>query len=332
LAARRYASGAGSAKIAAVTTADPLLTYCIVNTEKRDLLARCLDAVGREREAVPFATEVLVLDNASSDGSRELAQRHRAVDRVLPLERRIGKASCDTMLLKEAKGEFCLLLNEDAELLPGATAALLAALAADPQAATAGAQLLDPSGRPVPCAWRFPTPRTALLAAVGLADRCVVQSKGEAVRRVDWCQSSALLVRKAAAAAVGYLDERFFVYSDEVDLAKRLADAGYHNLYVPSAQAIHHEQLTADANATARIVELSRNRDLYVRLHHGPLSALAVRLASAFGYLLRAVAAPFLPGRSPRRYLIHVRASLFPGWGEGIREAAERYNRTLRTG
>jgi len=325
-------TGPASATIRRVAAANPLLSYCIVNTEKRALLARCLEAVAAERNRLAIPTETIVFDNASADGSRELAESHPAVDRVIASRRRIGKAACDSTLLEEARGEFCLLLNEDAELLPGASEALLEALRADPGAATAGAQLLAPDGRPVPCAWRFPTPLTALLAALGLADLLVVQSKGSRTRRVDWCQSSALLVRRAAAARIGYLDKRFFVYSDEVDFAKRLTAAGYHNLYVPAARAIHHEQLSSDPNARRRIVELSRNRDLYIRLHHGPLAALAVRLISAFGYLLRAVAALFLPGRSPRRYLIHVGASLLPGRGEGIRELAEAYNRRLEEG
>lgn len=300
----------------------------MVNTEKRDLLARCLEAIAAERAALPFPCETLVVDNCSGDGSAELAEAHPAVDRVLRLDRREGKAHCDSLLLRTAQGRYCLLLNEDAELLPGACLALHAALEHDPRAAAAGAQLCSPQGRPAPCAWRFPTPLTALLGAVGLARLVVVQSKGSQVRPVDWCQSSALLVRRSLAEEVGYLDERFFVYSDEVDFAKRLADAGYHQLYVPQARAIHHEQLATDANAAPRIVELSRNRDLYIRLHHGAAAALAVRLCSAFGYLLRALGALLVPGRSPRRYLLHVRYSLFPASGVGLRELADAHNRS----
>ena len=73
-----------------------------------------------------------------------------------------------------------------------------------------------------------------------------MQSRGEDVREVDWCQSSALLVRREAAAQVGYLDPDFFVYSDEVDFARRLRDAGWESLYVPGARAVHHEQLSND--------------------------------------------------------------------------------------
>ena len=95
-----------------------------------------------------------------------------------------------------------------------------------------------------------------------------MQSRGDATRPVDWAQSAALLVRREAAREVGWLDPAFFVYSDEVDFCKRLADAGWHTLYVPSASAIHHEQLSTGEVPERRIVELSRNRDRYMRKHH----------------------------------------------------------------
>jgi len=310
-------------------TEDPELSFCIVNTGQRELLLRGLDAVARERAALPFATEVLVLDNASEDGSAEAARGHPAVTDVLALAERHGKAENDSTLLRRARGRYALLLNEDSELLPGATAALHAALEADPRAAVAGGTLLRPDGTPQPSAWRFPTVRSALAAAVLLHARNV-QSTGDAVREVDWVQSAAMLVRRRAASQVGGLDPRFFVYSDEVDFAKRLRDAGWRALYVPSATAYHHEQLSTDAVPERRIVEFSRNRDLYLQLHHGPGAARAVRWLTALPYAARTIAALVLPGHDPRRYRRHVTATLRPGRGEGIREAAEAFNRRRR--
>src|SRR5262249_43100319 len=153
------------------------------------------------------------------------------------------------------------------ELLPGATLALWKALQADAGAALAGAALLRPDGVRQPSAWRFPSPWTAVAGALFLHRLLTVQSRGAHARRVDWNQSSALLVRTTAAAEVDYLDEDFFVYSDEVDFARRLQNAGWHSLYVPSAQAIHHEQLATGSVPEARIVEFARNRDLYMRKH-----------------------------------------------------------------
>jgi len=272
---------------------------------------------------------VLVLDNASADGSAEAARGHPAVSETISLSRRRGKALNDSELLSRARGRFALLLNEDSELLPGATLALWQALAESPGAACAGARLLRPDGTAQGSAWRFPTPLTALAGALLLHRLYTVQSRGERTRTVDWCQSAALLVRRSAAEAVGYLDPDFFVYSDEVDFARRLRDAGWRSLYVPGAAAVHHEQLSTAAVPERRIVEMSRNRDLYMRKHHSPAAAAAVRWLTAWAYWLRAVAATVLPGHSPERYRRHVAATLHPERGEGLREAAERHNRLL---
>lgn len=303
------------------------LSYCVVNTEQRALLGRCLDAIAREQAALPFETEVLVLDNASRDGSVGLARAHPATTELIRREQRRGKAENDSALMQRARGRYCLLLNEDSELLPGATLALHAALDAREDAGAAGAKLLRPDGCQQPSAWRFPTPRTALYGALLLHRRLTVQSYGGAVREVDWAQSAALLVRREAAARIGWMDPAFFVYSDEVDFCKRLRDAGWLTLYVPGAEAIHHEQLATGSVPTRRIVELSRNREHYMRKHHSALAALLVRWLTAWTYALRALAAYALPRHDPRRYWQHVRATLHPERGEGLREAAADWNR-----
>jgi N-acetylglucosaminyl-diphospho-decaprenol L-rhamnosyltransferase len=302
----------------------PTLSYCVVNTNGREHLLACLDAIERTHPSGVEA-EVLVLDNASTDGSADAVEKLERDIRLIALERRGGKAENDSTLLREAKGDYCLLLNEDSELRPGAAAALIAALDADPKAAAAGAQLLDSSGDPVPCAWRFPGVRTALIGAVFLHKRLTVQSTGTGTRPVDWAQSSALMVRREAAAEVGYLDPAFFVYYDECDFAKRLADAGWRTLFVPAAKAVHHDQLATDLSAgLPRIVEFHRNRDLYMRKHHSRASALVVRLLTAWAYTLRAVSATFLPNKPARVYWAHARQALFPNRGRGLRDHSGR--------
>lgn len=298
----------------------PTLSYCVVNTEGREDLLACLEAIERTHPA-GVEGEILVLDNASRDGSAEAVRAQGRDIRLIERERRAGKAANDSTLLAEAKGRFCLLLNEDSELRPGAAAALLAALEGDPEAGAAGARLLDSSGAPVPCAWRFPGVGTALAGALFLHRLLTVQSRGAAVRRVDWAQSSALLVRREAAEEVGYLDPDFFVYYDECDFCKRLAEAGHPTLFVPAAEAVHHDQLSTDLSAgLPRIVEFHRNRDLYMRKHHSAAAALAVRLLTAWAYALRALAAIVVPRRPARVYRAHARQALFPNRGESIRD------------
>jgi GT2 family glycosyltransferase len=304
-----------------------LLTVGVVNTNGGALLLACLDAVAR---TVPAGMdhEVLVLDNASDDGSAERARAAHPEAEILRQSSRRGKAENDSTLLRRARGRHCLLLNEDAEVMPGAVSALIDALEADPLAGAAGAQLVDPTGAPQPCAWRLPGLRTALAFALFAHRSRVVQSTGSRTRRVGWAQSSAMLVRVRAAEDVGHLDPAFFVYSDETDFCRRLRDAGWHTLWVPGARAVHHEQLVSDGErARPRIVEFHRGRDRYMRRHHGAPVAAVTRALFALGYAERALAALALPGRDPGRLLLHARQALRPGRGEGLRERAERHNR-----
>jgi hypothetical protein len=308
------------------------ISFCVVNTSGRELLMRCLDAVRVQREELPGDSEVLVLDNGSDDGSADAVRaRGEAIELIAVPERR-GKALNDSELMERAGGRYCLLLNEDTELLAGAAAALQAALERDGRAACAVAALRRPDGTPQASAWRFPSVSTALAAAIGLARRVSVQSTGTGVREVDWGQSCALAVRREAAAAVGWMDTGFFVYSEEVDFQRRLADAGWHTLYVPAAVAIHHEQLSTGALPLARIVENARGRDRYIRKHHGVAAAAAVRALTAWAYGLRSLAALVLPGHDGARYRAHALAALAPARGEGLREAAQRYNAARRSG
>ena len=301
----------------------------MVNTDGRDFLLDCLAAIGRTHpEGVEY--ELLVLDNASADGSAEAVREHHPEARLFALDRRSGKADNDSLLLREARGRYCLLLNEDSELREGATRALLDALDADPEAAAAGAQLLTSEGEPVACAWRLPDIPWALAAAAFAHDRVAVQSRGAEVREVGWVQSSAMLVRREAAQQVGWLDGDFFVYSDETDFCKRLGDAGWRVLYVPRAHAVHHNQLgTDEAAMRRRIVEFHRNRDRYFTKHGLRLTRIVWRACWVWAYLVRALVAAVLPGRDARRYLMHARQELAPERGEGIREAAEAHNRRL---
>jgi GT2 family glycosyltransferase len=304
----------------------PDISVCIVSTNGREDLLRCLDSVFRHPPSGEF--EVLALDNGSTDGTAA-AVEERFGDRVevIALPDRRGKADNDSALMSRARGRWCLLLNEDSELTPGAADALRDALLRDPRAAVAGARLVSPGGAPQPSAWRFPGVRPALAGAVFAHRRLTVQSRGELTGEVDWVQSAGMLVRRDAFEQVGPLDPAFFVYSDEVDWQRRAHDAGWSVLYVPAATIMHREQLSGDTGSRRRIVEFARNRDAYVRKHHGRLAALVVRTLTAWSYAVRALAAVVLPGHSARRYAWHAYHSLFPGKGEGLREAADELNR-----
>src|SRR5881394_1146618 len=127
-----------------VTTMALTLSYCVVNTNGREHLLACLNAIARTHP-VGIEREILVLDNASDDGSVEAVRALDGDIHLIALTSRAGKAANDSTLLREAKGRYCLLLNEDSELGPGAAETLIKALDADLRAGAAGAQLLDSS-------------------------------------------------------------------------------------------------------------------------------------------------------------------------------------------
>src|SRR5215208_1837892 len=244
------------------------LSYCVVNTNGLDDLLSCLEAIERTHPA-GVEHEIIVLDNASEDGSADAVRERSPSIRLIAQHRRAGIASNLNRVLREARGRFVLSLNEDSVVLPGATAALLEALDSDPGAGAAGAMLLDSDGQPTPCAYRTQGLGSALAAALFLNGLLITTSGGERTREVGWMRSAALMIRARAAEEVGCFDEEFFFYSEEPDFQKRLRDAGWHILHVPAARVIHAEQEERDRTASPRrVVQFHRGRDLYMRKHH----------------------------------------------------------------
>ncbi len=260
------------------------LSYCVVNTNGRDYLLKCLAAIyGTHPAGVDY--EVLVLDNASDDGSAEAVEERFPDVRILASGRRAGLAENNTWLLSEAQGRFCLLLNEDSELLPGATQLLLDTLRADPRAAAAGAQLILPTGKRIGCSWRLPSLGTAIAGALYL-DRLLIVQTGKKTREVGAVQSASMLVRREAAQEVDYFDSDYFLYFEEIDFQARMHAAGWTILHVPAARTIHHQQITNDRSpGKGRVVEFQRMRDLYMRKHYSPAVARITRVLSASKYL-----------------------------------------------
>ena len=301
-----------------VTRLAPTLSYCVVNTNGREHLLACLAAIERTHPA-GVEREILVLDNASDDGSAEAVRALDGEIRLIALGARTGKAENDSTLMREAGGRYCLLLNEDSELRPGATAALVAALDADPKAAAAGAQLLDSDGNPVPCAWRFPGVGTALAAPSSSTACSRCRAGASETRRVDWAQSSALLVRREAAAEVGYMDPAFFVYYDECDFARRLARRRLAQPLRPRRRgrpprpALHRPRrgpAPRSSNSTATATSTCEAP----RARPPPLRCACSR---AWSYGLRALAATVLPNQ-PAADLLGPRPPGAVPQGEGL--------------
>jgi N-acetylglucosaminyl-diphospho-decaprenol L-rhamnosyltransferase len=202
------------------------LSYCVVNTARRQLLHYCLDAIARERATVAFETEVLVLDNGSGDGSAEAARAHPATSEVIALDAPRPLGANVAELLERAGGRYCLLLDEDSELEPGATAALHDELERAPRAGAACATLVDAGGTPRDSARRF---------------GARVRGGHGGVRRVSWTRTAALLVRRDAAERAGSFDPALNGRAAERDFCRRLRRTGWQLLLVPEARAVVHE-------------------------------------------------------------------------------------------
>ena len=245
-----------------------LLSYCVVNTGGRDYLLDCLAAIKRTHpEGVEH--ELLVLDNASQDGSADAVRELHPDVRLFALERREGKADNDSRLLAAARGRYCLLLNEDSELHEGATRALLDALEADPGAAAAGAQLLTSEGEPTACAWRLPDIPWAL-ARRGVQPRPRCGSEHAATGCARWagcsraqCWCGAQLPSRSTGSTATSSSTRTRPTSAAACTTRAGASCSSR-----ARSAVHHDQLGTDSAAMRRrIVEFHRNRDLYFRKH-----------------------------------------------------------------
>jgi len=236
------------------------LVVIIVNWNTGELLARCLGALARlpERELI---TEVIVVDNASRDRSLAKAKLQVAENgnrppvRFIQLEHNTGFARANNVALKRVyEGQHAeahvLLLNPDTEVRPGALTALLDVFDIDQAAGIVGPQLLNADGTVQPSVRSFPTLGVfvflflklhRLLPRAVLWQRYVRSDFDYGSRQVvDQVMGAAFLIRNTVLAKIGDLDERFWVWFEEVDLCKRAQQAGWRVAYTPKAQVLHH--------------------------------------------------------------------------------------------
>ena len=293
------------------------LSVSIVNTSSRELLLACL-------ETLPRGADIVVLDNASEDGSAD-AVRERFPDvRVLAQDFRAGFGANHNTVIRATDGRYVYVLNEDTTSADWAFEPIVAYLDAHPRVAALGPRVVYPDGRQQASAWRFPTPVVSALGLLTVGKLGVTQSHGEQVRAVDWVTGAALVLRREALEDVGLFDEEFFLYSEEVDLQFRLRQAGWEVHYFPDATVVHHESQFSAEIPERRINEMWRSRHRYWRKHHSGAGARVAALATGAQYAVRAAVAP-LAHRSPRRMLLHARDA----WrvdGPGLRELADEWN------
>jgi N-acetylglucosaminyl-diphospho-decaprenol L-rhamnosyltransferase len=295
------------------------LSIVIVNWNTRELLGRCLRAIS-DAALVP-AGEVIVVDNASSDGSLELVYDAFPDVRVIGNTDNRGFGAANNQALRVCSGEFALLLNSDALLRPGAVEAMLELLRSNPRAGMCACRLVDEGGRPLPSASNLPglamqaasflglkalvSRRLALrLVRLPVAGRIlsalssgyfVPLSVGVAPQRVDFLSGACLLVRRAVWEDIGLLDEKIFLYLEDADWCRRAGQAGWELYYLPAAEVVHLAGSSFRVRSGGRTYHLSRERCesllYYFRKHHSVAAVGMLKLLLVVSLGARCVAA-----------------------------------------
>jgi N-acetylglucosaminyl-diphospho-decaprenol L-rhamnosyltransferase len=211
-----------------------MLSIVIVSFNARADLVNCL--LSLKKHPPSRAHEIIVVDNASSDGSVAAAQKIPAV-RVIEMGRNAGFAAANNAGIRESRGDLLLLLNSDTLVPPGALDGLLERLAATPSAAIAGPRLIDGEGRPELSFGRMISPLNELRQQRRTHDWIERETQRE--QFVDWVSGACLLVYRADAERAGFLDERFFLYTEDVDFCHAVRNLGRKVLFTPVATVTH---------------------------------------------------------------------------------------------
>lgn len=258
----------------------------IVSYNVRDLLARCLESIAIGRQAVDLAP-VYVVDNASSDGSAAMVRERFPWVELIAAAENLGFARANNVALRAlglpaaaAAPDAVLLLNPDAELLPGAVDALAACLDAQSNVGMVGPQLQYGDGCFQHSAFRFPSLAQIFLDFFPLHGRLLdsringrypqaLYARGEPFA-VDFILGASMLVRADALRQVGLLDEGYFMYAEEMDWAWRMRAAGWSILCAPAARVIHHEGQSSRQFRERAFVELWRSRWRFFDRYYPP--------------------------------------------------------------
>jgi GT2 family glycosyltransferase len=282
------------------------LSIVVVSWNTRELLAQCLDSVVQSQGVGEM--ELLVVDNASADGSVQMVRERFPQARLLVNKENVGFARANNQAIRQANGRYVLLLNPDTRLLPDALAQLVCFMESEPGAGAAGARLLNPDGSLQPSCSPAPTLSREWWYLFHL-DRLRPYSRYpmrhwdvQSVREVDVVQGAAMILRRDVLAQIGLMDEGYFMYSEEVDLCDRVREAGWRIYWVPQAQVVHYGGQSTRQAAREMFLRLYEGKLLYFRKRHGRSAARLYKLVLLAAALVRLTLTPLAwLGRSPNR-------------------------------
>jgi N-acetylglucosaminyl-diphospho-decaprenol L-rhamnosyltransferase len=300
------------------------VTVSIVNHESRDSVLESLRVLAAD-QARASRLQVIVVDNVSQDGSAAAIRAAHPDVEVIERATRAGYGANHNVALARAEGRHVLLLNDDAQVRPGAIDALAAHLDAHPEVAVAAPTLLYPGGRAQVSLWPTPTPAADARAVLRLGRARPADLDGRRAQPVGWAMGCALMVRRDALRAVGGFDEGYFMYSEEVDLCIRLARSGRATHWVPEAEVVHEGQAST-GDSPERAIEMARSRRRYQERHYSRSGRQVARLAISAQFALLALVTR-LRRRSARAFWLQAVGAWREPGPPGLRERAEAFNR-----
>lgn len=271
------------------------VSVVVVSFNTCHLLRRCLQSV--YATAGGNLSEVLVVDNASDDGSPDMVEREFPTVRLIRSAKNLGFAAANNVAIQASRGDAVLLLNSDTELLPAALRRLVDAMERHPIVGVVGGRLLNPDRSFQSSFADFPTLLSEILLLTKLS-RLIrpatfpsyPEHDSREERVVDWVVGACMLVRKAAIDTVGLLDEGYYMYTEETDWCYRMRAAGWLTLYVPEARVLHWSGQSANVVPEAKRLQLYRSKTRFLAKHRGRGQAatfrVLVRMASAGKALL----------------------------------------------
>jgi GT2 family glycosyltransferase len=292
------------------------LSIIVVNWNTRKLLKRCLECIYRTVENLSF--EVLVVDNASGDGSSKMVRENFSWVKLIENAENVGFARANNQAIRLSNGRYVLLLNSDTEVQPGALRAMVEFLDSRPEAGAAGSRLLNPDGtlqpscHPMPTLFRefwrlFHLDRLLRLASYGMGSWDL-----RSPREVDTVQGACLMLRREVLDVVGLLGEEYFMYSEETDLCFRLRQAGWSIYWVPEARVIHYGAQSTQQASAKMFFHLYHSKYLFFKNTGGWLSGVLFKLILLAASIVRVALSPLAYGlhRSRREQLL-AKASLY---------------------
>ncbi len=250
-----------------------LISILILSYNTKDLLRICLQSIYKNLSNVSF--EVIVLDNASKDGSPEMIRKEFPDTKIIVSEKNLGFAKGMNEAVKKAKGDYLLFLNSDAILTDSTVFNMLTFSESSADVAIVGGQLLDADGTLQRSFGNFYTlPMAFILLFAGEKVELALQNT-KTIKQVDWVNGGFMLIKKDIFERVKGFDERYFMYVEDMDLCYRVKQAGYKTFFYPTATAIHTNQ--GSSNRSFAIQHIHKGLLLFYKNHKSYLEYLILK-------------------------------------------------------